>query len=182
MKMWDMSDRLEVMMFAEESQASSICTSPANELVVIGSKNEHVRIINWISGTTEFKSGTPSQSLVSCVAFSGRGAYLAAGCEDYAMIWDTSTWAVVGTAKTPCAINHISFHQMEKTVAMGSIAGAAVSFWDWGSENAEMLSSPSEVNRVAFQNDGAEIAIGSNDSIVRIWEYDLLSSSDFGFD
>ncbi|KAG8697907.1 hypothetical protein FRC08_006243 [Ceratobasidium sp. 394] len=112
--------------------------------------------------------------LVSCVAYSPNGAYIASDSGDNLIrFWDAYTGQLVGQPLEghPDGVTSVAFAPDGAHVVSGSVDG---SIRIWNARTRQPVGEPLEghtdvVTSVAYSPNGASIASGSEDETIRIW-------------
>ena len=110
----------------------------------------------------------PHTSIVTCIAFSNNGQYIATGSEAYVHIFDLSTFAKT-TAFVEGAFD-ISFSPGDRFLATAT--GSVIIIWDIAAKSIAKRFSGHEgqVYSIAFSPSGDWLVSGSSDETVRIWD------------
>jgi WD40 repeat protein len=110
---------------------------------------------------------------ITALAYSPDGKRLAVGTARQVVLYDTTTWQVVGTfLQVQDSVRSLAFHPNGQLLAIGSgqagLTGATVV---WDTTNAVkpnvLPNQYDTIEAVAFDPDGKELLIGSNDKKVR---------------
>ena len=164
-------DLTQLALWKTNSAVYSVAVSPNGEWVASGEQNNTVTVRSLTTGT--ILHSLDYGSLVRQVAFSRDGKWLAAaGNGKVITVWRTDTWgsAVMITGHTG-TISSISFSQNGNLLASGGYDDKTIRLWKVGTwELQQVINSPKEVNVVAFSPDSKSIAVGINDSMVRVWD------------
>lgn len=91
-------------------------------------------------------------------------------------LWDTTTWAEVGTLKQGTNVYYLAFTK-DGTRLAAACANNTIRLWDtttW-SPVAELHGHTDYVHQVAFSPDGSRLVSASGDKTLRVW--DTLSAA-----
>lgn len=182
-KVWDTTNGIEtVTLTGHSSSVYAVTFSPDGKMIATASKDKSVRIWDVSSGRNLMI--LPHPEFVVSVAFSPDGKLLATGSVDYlTRLWDPETGRELLSLKGQLdPIFSIDFSPDGKYLATGA-GNFTVHLWDLTSINLERLHrtatlppsprkvirTPGAVLTLAFSPDGASLAIGGSDRIVRIY-------------
>lgn len=174
---WDKSTGAQVAVLAEESiPLTAQAFSPTEPTVALGSRNGDTILYSLESGLA-LRTLSGHERTVSSVAFSTDGSRLATGALDGVVrIWDTANGDLVTsfTGHTS-GITDLAFHPTEPQVVSAD-GRYFVRLWS-AVTGEEIRSFPEAVpqenqffNAVAFSPDGARIAAGTLDGVLKVWE------------
>ncbi|KAG8731440.1 hypothetical protein FRC11_004165 [Ceratobasidium sp. 423] len=154
----------------------SLSISSKNHILASACSDNQIRLWDLITGE---QVGNPlTVNLLSCLAFSPNGDYLAAGGYPEIQIWDIKQRKPIGNPLlTQGFITSISFSPDGLTLASG-YSDATILLWDITSMSP--IGSPAkghsaQVTCVAFSPDGLYVASGSEDKTVRVWDSKTLA-------
>lgn len=178
-RIWDSHTGEEVRSPLEGHTESvrSVCFSPDGTRIISGADDKTVRMWHARSGVTEemFFPLLGHEGSITSVAFSSDGQQIVSGSKDTTVrVWDVKliqkTIASSSTATLAECIRAISFSPDGARVASG--AGCIVSLWDShsGKRLLGFKGHQKPVLSVAFSSDGQNLASGSEDRTIRVWD------------
>ncbi|MGE0883454.1 MAG: AAA-like domain-containing protein [Blastocatellales bacterium] len=187
-KVWDATNGAEtVTLTGHLSSVYAVTFSPDGKTIATASKDKSVRIWDVRSGKNLLT--LPHPEWVVSVAFSPDGKLLATGSVDYlTRLWDPETGRELLSLKGQLdPIFSMVFSPDGKYLATGA-GNTTVCLWDLASINLERLHrtatltllprkvirTPGAVLTLAFSPDGASLAVGGSDRIVRIYSAPTL--------
>lgn len=170
-KMWDMIAGRLCGDFVCGVEVESVAASPSSEMVAVGTRDGHLRCIDWISGQPVFEDNMLDNSSISSMQFGTDGKVLVSG--NYlgsATAWFTSDRNEAATGHVPGAITGISFHPDGANVILGSSQGE-VRHWPVAEKELARykLSVGRPVNGISFRKNENDIIVGIKLGYARAW-------------
>ena len=174
---WDLPNRMEIERIDHNRAVRAIAFSRDGQLLAVGEnvgegtgKRESLGCSKAASRRTGLTANPKS---VKSIKFSFDNRYMAAsGWNGHLKVWDVSNWELLHTIPN---IGHydIAFSPDGKMLA-GTNGNGYVSLW-WVADGTRVawLPGPTEYRHpVDFSLDGAYLAVGAEDGLLRIWQVD----------
>ncbi|KAF4975683.1 hypothetical protein FZEAL_7573 [Fusarium zealandicum] len=161
---------LEHGLISDDGYMGSICFSPDGDYLATTSNYGNITIWDLESGYKEFIDGLGES--VHSVCYAPDGSTIASGGEDHTVcLWDVQTRACITTLDLPNLIWSIAFSPNGKYMAAGCSDGNA---YIYHTKSASLFATLhghiDSVSSVAFSPDSNQLATGSKDFTLKIWE------------
>ncbi len=157
----------------------SIAFSPDGRMLASGngnpfpwSANNHIRLLDALTGEVHRTLTTQRMSWVQSVAYSPDGKTLVSSGGRDIQLWDVDTGVQTLTLKGHRrSVYGLAFSPDGRTLASAS-DDRTVRLWDvdTGTHNRTLEGHRDRVNSVVFSPDGSTLASGSDDNTVRMWD------------
>jgi len=173
LKLWDAATGEELRTLkGHEEEVRSVSFSPDGTRIVSGSKDETVKLWDAASGE-ELRTLTGHQHWVHSVSFSPDGMRVVSGSHDNTIkIWDAATGEELRTLKgSEGPIGHMSFSPDGASLVV--CRDDRDYFSVWNTLNGELVRDgwhDDAVNVAIFSGDGLQLASGSRDKSIRLWD------------
>lgn len=177
-KIWDLAKKeARTLQGREEpSRVNAVAFSPDGKILVSGSDDQTVKLWNVVTGEQIF-TFTGHKDKVYAVAFSPDGKTIASGSKDRTIkLWSTDTYKEIHSIQGHSdEILCVGFSPDSKILASGG-AGNDKTIKVWYLTEDKFLTlkgnpdSFGGMNSVAFSPNGKQIASGSSDKTIRIWQ------------
>ena len=173
---WDLPNRMEIARLDHNRAVRAVAFSPDGQLLAVGENvgEGPASVKVWdVQRRQVVVRLTANPKSVKSIEFSFDNRYMAAsGWNGHLKVWDVSNWELLRTIPN---IGHydIAFSPDGKMLA-GTNGNGYVSLW-WVEDGTRVarLPGPTEYRHpVDFSLDGAYLAVGAEDGLLRIWQMD----------
>ena len=170
-RLWDFDIVLQARDFiGHDGPAWTSAFSPDGTRLVSASADKSIKI--WdVAGGTVVKTLTGHQGSVTCAQYSPDGLLIASGGGDKnVVLWDAKSGDKVKTlAGHDGAITALDFSPTGKFLVSGG-ADKKVKIWSLDKGKDIEIDIPSVVGSLAVRHDGQQIAVGSIDQMIRLFD------------
>lgn len=180
-KIWHLADKeprilKETGGFSCTEAVNSLAFSPDGKILASGSDDKTIRLLD-ISIAKEICTFTGHKEKVYSVAFSPDGKTLASGSKDKTIkLWSIDTYKETSTLHGHCdEVLCVAFSPDGKILASGGAKNdKTIKVWYLAENKFLTLKSHSQelggIHSIAFHPDGKQIASGSTDKTIKIWQ------------
>ena len=173
-KLWNVRRRVVIATLQHDKWVKTVAFSHDGQFLAVGNDSGNSGTVKVWDIKNRQVVATLEEDLggVGSVTFSSDDRYLASShYNGEVKVWDVLTWELLRTISWAWAYE-ITFSSDGKVIA--STRNASVNLW-WvedGTKVAELPGSTGWMHPVDFSHDGASLAVGSEDGIVRLWRID----------
>ncbi len=172
-KLWDVGRRVEIATLQHDKFVQAVTFSHDGQLLAVGDAREGSGTVKVWDVQKQQVVTTLQDDLVvvRSVTFSSDDRYLASShYNGEVKVWNVSDWELLGAM--PAGDYDIAFSPDGKMIA-GTGNGYVNLWWVEDETKVAQLPGPTDwMHPVDFSHDGAFLAVGAEDGIVRIWRID----------
>lgn len=180
LKVWQVAQRLPVLVWQNASRVVDIGFSPDGDLLTVATEDGVLHI--WRVAINQFVPVAALQgheAPLTDTAFSPDGRYIATGSEDFTVqVWDLSqilnaNSRQVAIVRNGGPVSAVNFSPDGRYVVSASLDNA-VRVWTMAGENILCIIHNRPLNSVRFSADSDQLGSVSGDTLIRIWPWPEL--------